>query len=56
MLAAHALDRLRQPPLKPNSRYMLEHIDRLKTFQAFALPEIIGRHIHQNRLLKMAGR
>ncbi|WP_268619602.1 hypothetical protein, partial [Escherichia coli] len=24
---------LRQAPLKPNSRHMLEHIERLKTFQ-----------------------
>lgn len=45
---------LRQSPLKPNSRYMLEHIERLKTFQALDLPEDIGRHIHQNRLLKIA--
>jgi TnpA family transposase len=45
---------LRQSPLKPNSRHMLEHIERLKTFQALALPEGIGRHIHQNRLLKIA--
>jgi hypothetical protein len=45
---------LRQSPLKPNSRHMLEHIERLKTFQALGLPEGIGRHIHQNRLLKIA--
>jgi len=45
---------LRQSPLKPNSRHMLEHIERLKAFQALALPEGIGRFIHQNRLLKMA--
>jgi TnpA family transposase len=45
---------LRQSPLKPNSRYMLEHIERLKTFQAIALPDGMGRHIHQNRLLKIA--
>jgi TnpA family transposase len=45
---------LRQSPLKPNSRYMLEHIERLKTFQALVLPEGIERHIHQNRLLKIA--
>lgn len=45
---------LRQSPLKPNSRYMLEHIARLKTFQAIALPDDMGRHIHQNRLLKIA--
>ncbi len=45
---------LRQSPLKPNSRHMLEHIERLKSFQALALPDGIGRHIHWNRLLKMA--
>ena len=45
---------LRQSPLKPNSRHMLEHIERLKAFQELSLPEGIGRHIHQNRLLKMA--
>jgi hypothetical protein len=33
---------------------MLEHIERLKAFQALALPEDIGQHNHQNRLLKMA--
>jgi len=45
---------LRQSPVKPNSRHMLEHIERLKAFQELSLPEGIGRHIHQNRLLKMA--
>ena len=45
---------LRQSPLKPNSRYMLEHIERLKTFQALSLPDGIGHHVHQNRLLKLA--
>ncbi len=32
---------LRQSPLKPNSRYMLEHIDRLRCFQKLELPESI---------------
>ncbi|MGD7694890.1 DUF4158 domain-containing protein, partial [Escherichia coli] len=45
---------LRQAPLKPNSRHMLEHIERLKTFQLVDLPEGLGRHIPQNRLLKLA--
>jgi TnpA family transposase len=45
---------LRQSPLKPNSRHMREHIERLKIFQSLALPDGIGRQIHQNRLLKMA--
>ncbi|WP_028234120.1 hypothetical protein [Pseudomonas aeruginosa] len=30
---------LRQAPLKPNSRHMLKHIERLKTFQLVDLPE-----------------
>lgn len=45
---------LRQSSLKPNSRYMLEHIERLKLFQALLLPEDLGKNIHQNRLLKIA--
>jgi TnpA family transposase len=45
---------LRQSPVKPNSRHMIEQIDRLKTFQKLALPAGIGQSIHQNRLLKMA--
>jgi TnpA family transposase len=45
---------LRQSPLKPNSRSMLEHIERLTTLQAVGLPEGIERGIHQNRLLRIA--
>lgn len=45
---------LRQPPAKPNSRYMLEHIDRLKVWQSLDLPTGLERLVHQNRLLKMA--
>jgi len=45
---------LRQSPLKPNSRHMLEHIDRLRTWRALDLPSGIERQIHQNRLLKIA--
>lgn len=45
---------LRQSPLKPNSRHMIEHIERLKIFQLVGLPDSLGRHIHQNRLLKLA--
>lgn len=45
---------LRQSPRKPNSRYVREHIERLKIFQSLALPDGLGRNIHQNRLLKMA--
>ena len=45
---------LRQSPAKANSRYMLEHIDRLRAWQALQLPAGIERQVHQNRLLKMA--
>ena len=45
---------LRQSPAKPNSRHMLEHIDRLKAWQELDLPLGIERLIHQNRLLKIA--
>jgi TnpA family transposase len=45
---------LRQSPAKPNSRYMLEHIDRLIFLQQLDLPHGIERLIHQNRLLKIA--
>jgi TnpA family transposase len=45
---------LRQSPAKPNSRQMMEHIDRLKTLQALDLPTGIEQQVHQNRLLKIA--
>ena len=45
---------LRQSPAKPNSRYMLEHIERLKALQALELPANLERQVHQNRLLKIA--
>ncbi|ANB72113.1 transposase [Paraburkholderia phytofirmans OLGA172] len=45
---------LRQSPVKPNSRHMLEHIERLKAWQALELPAGIERLVHQNRLLKIA--
>jgi TnpA family transposase len=45
---------LPQSPLKPNSRHMLEHIDRLRALRALDLPAGIERQIHQNRLLKIA--
>ena len=45
---------LKQSPTRPNSRHMLEHIERLKVLQAIALPANIGQKIHQNRLLKIA--
>jgi TnpA family transposase len=45
---------LRQSPAKPNSRHMLEHIERLKVWHALDLPAGIERQVHQNRLLKIA--
>jgi TnpA family transposase len=45
---------LRQSPLKPNTRHMLEHIDRLNTLRDLGLPGGIAGQIHQNRLLKLA--
>ncbi|MDR2014828.1 MAG: Tn3 family transposase, partial [Azoarcus sp.] len=45
---------LRQSPAKPNSRHMLEHVERLKAWQALDLPSGIERSVHQNRLLKIA--
>ena len=45
---------LRQAPLKPNSKHMLEHIDRLRAWRALDLPAGIERQVHQNRLLKIA--
>lgn len=45
---------LRQPPTKPSSRYMLEHIERLKVWRTLELPIGIERRVHQNRLLKIA--
>ena len=45
---------LRLSPKKPNSRHMLEHIERLKAWQALDLPTGIEHAVHQNRLLKIA--
>ena len=43
---------LRQSPVKPNSRHMMEHIERLREFQRLALPEgCLERRVHQNRLI-----
>jgi hypothetical protein len=41
---------LRQSPAKPNSRHMLEHIERLKAWQALDLPAGIERQVHQGPL------
>lgn len=45
---------LRNSPIKPNSRHMLEHIERLKVWQAIGFNDGIHSLIHQNRLLKIS--
>lgn len=45
---------LRLSPKKPNSRHMLEHIKRLKSWQALDLPAGVEHAVHQNRMLKIA--
>ncbi len=45
---------LRQPPGKPNSRSVLEHIERLKALEKLDLPDGLGKLVYQNRLLKIA--
>jgi TnpA family transposase len=45
---------LRQSAVKPNSRHMREHIERLNAWRALDLPAGIDRAVHQNRLLKIA--
>ena len=45
---------LRLPPGKPNSRHVLEHIDRLEKLRELRLPDGVDRLVHQNRLLKIA--
>ena len=45
---------VRLSPKKPNSRHMLQHIERLKAWQALDLPAGIEQAVHQNRLLKIA--
>jgi hypothetical protein len=52
--AYHLAGWLRQSPVKPNSRHMLEHIERLNAWLALDLPSGLERLIHQNRLLKIA--
>ena len=45
---------MRQSPARANSRSMLEHIDRLKAWEAVDLPAGLDKRVHQNRLLKIA--
>ena len=45
---------LRQAPSKPNSRSVLDHIERLHKLRELDLPSGIERQVHQNRVLKIA--
>jgi TnpA family transposase len=45
---------LRQSPSAPNAKHLLEHIERLNHLRTLGLPDGIERHVHQNRLLKIA--
>jgi len=45
---------LRQAPRVANPRNILEHFERLKAIRSIALPEELGRNIHQNHLLRLA--
>ena len=51
-LIQHLSDAHRLRLDNPNSQHMLEHIERLKAWQALDLPSSIERLTHQNRLLK----
>jgi len=51
---ASVLAWLRQSPVAPNSKHILEHMDRLTLLRALRLPDGIERQVHQNRLLKLA--
>ncbi len=45
---------LRQSPLAPNAKHLLEHIERLNHLRDIDLPDGIECSVHQNRLLKIA--
>ncbi|MEA9985772.1 DUF4158 domain-containing protein [Subtercola sp. RTI3] len=45
---------LRQSPLKPNSKHMKEHLDRLRAWREIGLPPGLRVTVRQNRLLKLA--
>lgn len=48
------LNWLRQSPLKPNSKHMREHLDRLRAWRKIGLPPELRVVVRQNRLLKLA--
>jgi hypothetical protein len=45
---------LRQPPGPPKPKYILAHLDRLKTIRELSLPSGLEYAVHQNRLQKLA--
>jgi len=45
---------LRQPPGPPKPKYILAHLERLKTICELSLPEGLEHAVHQNRMLKLA--
>lgn len=45
---------LRQSPSAPSAKHLLEHIERLRAIETLGLRMGIEKHIHQNRLLKIA--
>ncbi len=45
---------LRQEAITPNSKKIIEHIDRLKHWRSLNLPERLGENINRNRLLRIA--
>nr|QJS06022.1 tn3 transposase [Cryobacterium sp.] len=45
---------LRQSPLKPNSKHMRAHLDRLRAWRRIGLPVGLGFAVRQSRLLKLA--
>ena len=45
---------LRQPPGKPTAKMIMSHIGRLQVLRALALPDVLGRDVNADRLLRMA--
>lgn len=52
--AASSLAWLRHSPSAPSAKHLLEHVERLRAIKALALDAGIEKHVHQNRLLKIA--
>ena len=45
---------IRQSPGAPSAKAVLAHIERLQAIRAIALPNDLGRDVHQNRLIRLA--